>query len=120
MLTVPLANALTQRDWSYGYNDNRITARYGNTAVCGDHMCAPGEWDKLQASLTAAQLGNQGGRTTTPTTTPTTQATTPTTPSAAMPPGVTPKICANVKSMLSDAGVSSTEITQVMADLGCS
>jgi hypothetical protein len=73
------ANALIQRDYNY-LNDNHLTARYGETAVCGDHMCAPGEWDKLQASLTAAQLGYQGGRNaTTTTTTPTTAPTAPTT-----------------------------------------
>jgi hypothetical protein len=50
------ANALTKRDYTY-LNDNHLTARYGEIGVCGDHLCAPGEWDKLQASLTAAHGG---------------------------------------------------------------
>ncbi|MGI0068937.1 MAG: hypothetical protein ACREAN_01630, partial [Nitrosopumilaceae archaeon] len=52
-ITLPAANALITRDYTY-LNDNHLTALYGESAVCGDHMCAPGEWDKLQASLTAA------------------------------------------------------------------
>lgn len=59
--TISPANALIKRDYTY-LNDNHLTARYGETAVCGDHLCAPGEWDKLQQALTAAQLGSQGGR----------------------------------------------------------
>ncbi|MDE1765614.1 MAG: hypothetical protein KGI27_04960 [Thaumarchaeota archaeon] len=59
--TATPANALTPRDYSY-LNDNHLTVLTGNTKVCGDHICAPGEWEKLQASLTNAQLGNQGGR----------------------------------------------------------
>jgi len=126
--SIPASYALVQRDWSYGFNDNEITARYGNTKVCGDHMCAPGEWTQLQDKLTAAQLGNQGGRnatqtTTTPITTP--PSTIPSTPtinatSTQMPTGVTPKLCSAVKDILSSTGVSSSTISQVMADLGCS
>jgi len=126
--TIPVSYALVQRDWSYGFNDNEITARYGNTKVCGDHMCAPGEWTQLQDKLTASQLGYQGGRnatqtTTTPLTPP--PSTVPSTPptnatSTQMPTGVTPKLCAAVKDILSSTGVSSSVIGQVMADLGCS
>ena len=125
--TLPASNALINRDYTY-INDNPLTARYGNTKVCGDHMCAPGEWDKLQEKLTAAQLGNQGGRNATQTTTapitppPSTVPSTPTTTpsSTQMPTGVTPKLCSAVKDILSSTGVSSSVISQVMADLGCS
>jgi hypothetical protein len=124
ILTIPAASALIQRNYSYGFNDNHITARYGNTLVCGDHMCAPGEWDKLQAKLTAAQLGYQGGRNATQTTTtppPSTVPSAPTAPSSTtMPTGVTPKLCGSVKIVLASSGVSPSVITQVMADLGCS
>ena len=119
-VTLPASNALTQRDWSYGYNDNQMTARYGNTAVCGDHMCAPGEWDKLQAALTSAQLGNQGGRNATQTGTVPATPPSQTTSSNTLPNGVTPKLCASVKTVLLGSGVSTTVISQVMADLGCS
>ena len=123
---LPASNALITRDYAY-LNDNHLTALYGNTMVCGDHMCAPGEWDKLQADLTAAQLGHQGGRNATqtsevpatpPPTTPPSSTTTP--PSTTMPTGVTPKLCAAVKDILSSTGVSTSVISQVMADLGCS
>ncbi len=53
--TISPANALIKRDYYY-LNDQHLTARYGNTIVCGDHICAPGEWEKLQVQLTAAQL----------------------------------------------------------------
>ena len=125
ILTIPNASALIQRDYSYGYNDNHMTARFGNTLVCGDHMCAPGEWDQLQAKLTSSQLGNQGGRNATnpsytPSTIPSTPTTTTNATSTQMPAGVTPKLCAAVKDVLSSTGVSSTVISQVMTDLGCS
>lgn len=126
--TIPASYALIPRDWSYGVQDNEITALYGNTQVCGDHMCAPGEWTQLQDKLTAAQLGHQGGRNATQTTTPpitTPPSTIPSVPttnatSTQMPTGVTPKLCAAVKDVLSSTGVSSSVISQVMADLGCS
>jgi hypothetical protein len=115
--TLPAANALVTRDFAY-LNDNHITALYGNTMVCGDHMCAPGEWDKLQASLTAAQLGHQGGRNATQTGGVPSASTTaaPTT----APTGATPKVCEVVKTMLNSAGVSPSVVSQVMADLSCS
>lgn len=51
------SDALTQRDFSY-LNDQRTTASNGNTKICGDHMCARGEWDKLQEFLAAEQRGH--------------------------------------------------------------
>lgn len=59
--TISPANALIKRDYYY-LNDQHLTARFGNTAVCGDHICAPGEWEKLHQTLAMAQLGHQGGR----------------------------------------------------------
>ncbi|MGI0074249.1 MAG: hypothetical protein ACREA3_10610 [Nitrosotalea sp.] len=117
VLTVPAANALTPRNWSYGYNDNHITVRYGNTLICGDHMCAPGEWDKLQAALTAAQLGHQGGRTTTTTTS---NSTTSAAPTATTQPTTAPSnVCNTINNMLTSAGVSASVVSKVMSDLGC-
>ena len=81
--TIPVSNGLLiQRNYAF-LNDNQMTAMYGNTMVCGDHICKPGEWDQLQSKLLTAQLGNQAGRNVTLTTTPTVpvyNATTPTVP----------------------------------------
>ena len=112
-ITVPASYALTQRDYNY-LNDNHLTARYGNTQVCGDHLCAPGEWDKLQAQLTSAQLGNQAGRNAGQTTTTPSTTTTPTTPTSAPP-----SVCDAIKNILEGAGMSSTVTAKVMSDLGC-
>ena len=125
--TLPASYALINRDYTY-VNDNEITSLYGNTRVCGDHMCAPGEWNQLQDKLTSAQLGHQGGRnetqtTTTPVTAPPSTVPSPTTTnatSAQMQTGVTAKLCSAVKDILSSTGVSSSVISQVMSDLGCS
>jgi hypothetical protein len=114
VLTVPAANALIKRDYYY-LNDQHLTARFGNTQVCGDHMCAPGEWDKLQASLAAAQLGHQGGRNQTQ------PSSAPAAGTAPAPPTTAPTAtCESVKTILNSAGISSTVVAKVMADLGCS
>jgi hypothetical protein len=110
--TLP-ANALIKRDYYY-LNNQHLTARYGNTAVCGDHICTPGEWEKLQSSLTAAQLGHQGGRNATQT------AATPSAPAPTPTPTEPASVCQSIKSILSTAGVSSNTVAKVMADLGCS
>jgi hypothetical protein len=52
--SIPLSNALIQADHTY-LNDNPITTSTGNTKVCGDHLCAPGEWEKLQDARSTAQ-----------------------------------------------------------------
>ncbi len=57
--TLPV-NALTDTSnlekRSYYYlNDQHLTARFGNTAVCGDHLCGPGEFARLQQSLNDKQ-----------------------------------------------------------------
>lgn len=62
--TIHPASALIPRDFSL-LNDQQKTVRYGETSVCGDHICAPGEWDKLQASIMSAQFGKQTGNATT-------------------------------------------------------
>ena len=54
------ASALIKRDYTY-LNDNPITSGFGDTSVCGDHICATGEWTKLQEMLASTQLGHQGG-----------------------------------------------------------
>lgn len=44
--TIPESNALVKRDFSYR-DDQHLTASTGNTKVCGNHLCTPGEWKKL-------------------------------------------------------------------------
>ncbi|MBI3639284.1 MAG: hypothetical protein HY223_03115 [Thaumarchaeota archaeon] len=52
--TMPSANALTSRN---SFNDNHYTALYpGGPRICGDHICAPGEYDKYLQTLNNAQL----------------------------------------------------------------
>ncbi|MDE1763925.1 MAG: hypothetical protein KGH88_06740 [Thaumarchaeota archaeon] len=102
--TIPASNALIQRDYSY-LNDNHLTVRTGNTKVCGDHLCAPGEWDKLQASLNSAQFGNG------------TKSTTTTTPSAST--STASNMCTLVKNALADANADATVTQTVLSKLGC-
>ncbi len=68
MGALPMANALTSRN---NFNDNHYTALYpGGPRICGDHICAPGEYDKYLQTLNNAQLKK----------TPVTAPTTPTNP----------------------------------------
>ncbi|MGI0045858.1 MAG: hypothetical protein ACREBB_01530 [Nitrosotalea sp.] len=104
---IPASSALIQRDYSY-LNDNHQTVLTGDTKVCGDHMCAPGEWDKLQSSLSASQMGNQTGRNATTTTV------TPMTSS-----GSSSSLCTMVKNALSSANADPTVAQSVLSKLGC-
>ena len=103
--TIPASNALIQRDFTY-LNDQQKTVRYGETNVCGDHLCAPGEWDKLQASIMSAQQGKQtGGNATTMT-------------AAPMTSGAS-SLCTMVKSALANANTDSTMTATILSKLGC-
>jgi hypothetical protein len=111
-VTIPAASALTSRS---SFNDNHYTALYpGGPRICGDHICAPGEYDKMQQDLAQAQMKGKTGSTTPspPTTTPPMNGTSTTTPSMS--------VCDSVKATLTTAGISSTVIAKVMADLSCS
>jgi hypothetical protein len=108
-VTIPAASALTNRS---SFNDNHYTALYpGGPRICGDHVCAPGEYDKMQEALAQAQMKGKTGSTapSTPTTTPT-------------PPTTTPamSVCDSVKAILTNAGTSPDVVAKVMADLSCS
>ncbi len=62
--TFPVATALTQRT---NFDDNHYTFIYlGGPKVCGDHLCAPGEWDKWIENMYASQLKNHVSSNTTP------------------------------------------------------
>jgi hypothetical protein len=105
---IPASNALIQRDFSF-LNDQQITAGRGDTKVCGDHLCAPGEWDKLQASLNSAQLGKSNGTNTTNATT-----------TAAVPmTSGTSSLCMMVKTALASANADPTVSAAVLSKLGC-
>ena len=113
-VTIPAASALTSRS---SFNDNHYTALYpGGPRICGDHICAPGEYDKMQQELAQAQMKGKTGST---------APSTPTTPTT-MPPmnGTTSmpamSVCDSVKTTLTNAGTSPDVIAKVMADLSCS
>ncbi len=102
--TIPASNALIQRDFTY-LNDQQKTVRYGETGVCGDHLCAPGEWDKLQASIATAQQGKQTGNATTTTAAPMTSSAS--------------SLCTVVKSALANANTDSAMTATILSKLGC-
>src|SRR3989475_6019138 len=60
-MDIPSANALTKRDYGV-LSDQHLTARFGNTVVCGDHLCGPGDFMKMQQSLNQEQI-SKGGKT---------------------------------------------------------
>ena len=135
--SVPTSSNLVKRDYSYT-DDQHLTAGFGNTRVCGDHMCAPGEWTKLQESLNHAQISHTANKTTTtPPTVPATPPTAPTnstvpipsnstmpvTPAPApvpTPPSVPSSVCVAVKAALGNSTVPASTVAKIMSDLGCS
>ncbi|SHO45661.1 exported hypothetical protein [Nitrosotalea sinensis] len=139
--TTPQQN-LEKRNYYY-LDDQHLTALYGNDKVCGDHLCAPGEWAKLQENLNKAQIhpSNNTKITIPPTTpiTPTTNKTSTTTtvpanqtvttpPPVTNPPpatnststtsAVSPSVCMAVKTALGNS-TSSDIVAKIMNDLGC-
>jgi hypothetical protein len=127
--TTPQQN-LEKRNY-YFLDNQHLTARYGNTKVCGDHMCGPGEWAKLQNNLNQAQIAHTGNNTksTPPPQTPTppvpptvTPNSTVTTPPVSNPPP-TPKtisssVCMAVKTALGNS-TSFDVVAKIMDVLGC-
>ena len=62
---LPSANALTQRT---DFSNRHTTASWGNSRVCGDHICKSGEQTEMLMKLSAAQRGaNWNGKGTMPT-----------------------------------------------------
>jgi len=113
-LTIPAASALTSRS---SFNDNHYTALYpGGPRICGDHVCAPGEYDKMQQELAQAQMKGKTGSTTPNTSIP--PATMPMNSTSTSMPAMS--VCDSVKATLTNAGISSAVIAKVMADLSCS
>lgn len=126
---IPASGALVKRNFSY-LNDQHLTARLGNTLVCGDHMCAPGEWDKLRENLNKAQIGHGVAKNFTKTVTIPTMKhnSTDSVSNIPVPPIPTPiptpppvpySVCKAVKATLTNSTISSDIITKIMTDLGC-
>lgn len=112
--TIPTSSALMQGDFA-SQHDSHQTVLTGNTKVCGDHLCAPGEWEKLQAQIAQGQLGNHTGNVTQTAKMPSTAATTTATPAN----GGSSTICTVVKSALANANVGATVTQKVLSALGC-
>ena len=55
LVDLPSANALTRNT----FNDSHSTARFGNSPVCGDHICVPGEHNKMMQAMAQAQMGKE-------------------------------------------------------------
>ena len=51
---LPSANALTTRT---DFSNRHTTATWGNSHVCGDHKCKPGEQSQWGMKISAAQRG---------------------------------------------------------------
>lgn len=112
---------------SYDFlNDLHLTARFGNDKVCGDHLCAPGEWAKLQENLNQAQISHPSNATehVQVPTSPENSAQTPpknVTSSAPVPvpPAPPSHVCTAVKAALGNSTAPDV-VAKVLADLGCS
>lgn len=48
---------LEKRDFTI-LHDQHLTVRTGNTMICGNHICQPGEWNKLTENLNTAQIAH--------------------------------------------------------------
>lgn len=51
---LPSASALTQRT---DFSNRHTTASWGNSRICGDHICKSGEQTEMQMKLSASQRG---------------------------------------------------------------
>ena len=54
---LPAANALTART---DFSNRHLSASYGNSPICGDHICAPGEKTAWADKISALQRGGTG------------------------------------------------------------
>ena len=130
--TIPASGVmLEKRNFDY-LSDQHLTTRLGNNKVCGDHMCAAGEWSKLQENLNKAQITHSQEKNltkTTPSITVQVNSTSSTTSTPTVPPVPAPiptppatpySVCKAVKETLTNSTVSSDVVAKIMADLGCS
>src|SRR5690242_19606885 len=59
LVAIPQVSALTRNT----FDDSHTTARLGNSKVCGDHICKPGEHEKMVENINNAQRNAQAGGT---------------------------------------------------------
>ena len=140
--TTPATANLVKRDFSSTDNQH-LTASSGNDVVCGDHLCAPGEWTQLQENLNRAQISHSAINSTktislssnatmqistNSTMHVSTNATSqipspypvqPTPVPIPTPPSTPSYVCTAVKIALGNSTVSSSVAAKVMSDLGC-
>ncbi len=142
------AYELVKRDFSYLHNQH-LTVRTGNTMICGNHMCLPGEWNRLSENLNNAQIShgtakNSASTVSVPTsnynstyslsaTPSSTQIPTPITMPNPTPPSTPPiptpiptppsvpySVCQTVNATLTNSTISADIVAKIMAQLGCS
>ncbi|MDE1813542.1 MAG: hypothetical protein KGH87_02985 [Thaumarchaeota archaeon] len=139
--TTPATANLVKRDFSSTDNQH-LTASSGNHVVCGDHLCAPGEWTQLQENLNQAQISHSAinstktislpsnatmqisANSTMPVSTnatkiPSPYPVQPTPVPIPTPPSTPSYVCTAVKIALGNSTVSSSVAAKVMSDLGC-
>lgn len=145
--TTSAMDNLIKRDFSFGGNQH-LTASSGNTVVCGDHICAPGEWTMLQDNLNHNQIVHSATNSTNPISTNSTMPTStnstmtmsgnstmkmsnstspipppypisPTPVPIPTPPGISPVICSKVKADLANSTISLGMTAKILSDLGC-
>ena len=139
---------LIKRDFSFGGNQH-LTASSGNTVVCGDHICAPGEWTMLQDDINHNQIvhsaTNVANTVSTNSTVPIstnstmsmsnnstmkmTNSTSPIPPPYQVPPptpvpiptppSISPAMCSKVKADLANSTISLGVTAKILSDLGC-
>ncbi|MHB8547092.1 MAG: hypothetical protein ACYDAJ_10040 [Nitrosotalea sp.] len=140
--TIPATANLVKRDFSSTDNQH-LTASSGNDIVCGDHLCAPGEWTKLQENLNQAQISHSAinsTKTISLSSNSTMQVSTnstmhisanttsqipppypvqPVPVPTPTPPSTPSYVCTAVNIALGNSTVLSSVVTKVMSDLGC-
>lgn len=137
--TTSAMDNLIKRDFSFGGNQH-LTASSGNTIVCGDHICAPGEWTMLQDDLNHNKIVYSATNSTMPTSTNSTMqmstnstmkmsnSTSPIPPPYSMPPtsapiptppSISPVVCSKVKADLANSTISLGVTAKILSDLGC-
>lgn len=55
--SLPFASALTART---DFSNRHSSASYGNSKVCGDHICKPGEQTQMMMKLSSSQRTGYG------------------------------------------------------------
>ena len=117
-VSIPAVSALTQR---VNFNDNHCTARFScGQKICGDHLCAPGEYDAYAKALSQAQMQGKAGNAPSSTGQNMTGQNMPpmTTTTPYQDKGIS-TMCETVKASLVSAGTSSDTVAKILASLGC-